>query len=363
MRTTRVALLFLVVACGDTNDAKFDGWTLPTLQNAEGFSLRVPAFDVEPGKEVQNCYFVRVPDIANGGPVWINRVQAATNPGSHHLNVFRVKTIIGLDPANGVPIDLGPDGVSIPATLIEGAADYATNPCWLSANWADWPLVANDQESNTADPYFDWTLPKDVNGNDVAVQLQPGELLMVQTHYVNSTDQATPFGARIGINFYRSTSAQQTELGTLFATQQHIRICQSDPVVSFSGTCRLPGAVTVTAANGHFHSRGKEFDIFNWDGVSTTEPTSAMFYQSLNWDEPPMSTGLTVPIQPTGGIFWTCTYEWHQPTYTTCDAVNAKDPLQQNDCCYTFGGDTDIGEHCNVFAYYYPRGTGDVFCN
>ncbi|MBS1118574.1 MAG: hypothetical protein H6Q90_802 [Deltaproteobacteria bacterium] len=25
--------------------------------------------------------------------------------------------------------------------------------------------------------------------------------------------------------------------------------------------------------------------------------------------------------------------------------------------------DTDIGEHCNVFLYYYPRVDSDVFCN
>ena len=174
------------------------------------------------------------------------------------------------------------------------------------------------------------------------------------------------FGARAGINFYKDTSADTTPpiaMGTLFATQQQIRICQSNPDVSFSGTCKLPGAVTVTAANGHFHSRGKEFDIFPWDGTANTLALESRFYQSLDWNEPPMITGLNVPTSAGGGVFWTCTYHWVPPTYATCADVNAKDPLQQNDCCYTFGGDTDIGEHCNVFVYFYPGGTGDVFCN
>ena len=187
---------------------------------------------------------------------------------------------------------------------------------------------------------------------------------MVQSHYVNSADQATVDGAHVGINFY-SHDPQTTpaRLGTLFATQQHIRVCQSTPDVSFSGTCKLPGAVTVTAANGHFHKRGKEFDIFTWDGqTATTPPQSSMFYQSLDWNEPPMNTGLAVASTDGGGVFWTCTYHWQPPVYATCDDVNAKDPLQQNDCCYTFGGDTDIGEHCNVFVYFYPADS-DAFCN
>lgn len=363
-RGTLVASCLVIAACG-TDSAGFTGWTLPELTNAQGFSFRIPPFDVEAGTEVQNCYFVTVPDVNHGAPIWLNRVQTATNPGSHHLSVFRVRTIVGLDPANGAPTDLGDGNVSYPATVVEGAENYETSPCWNSANWADWPLVANDQNSDTLDPYFDWQLPKDGSGNDVALQLQPGEMLMIQSHYVNSTDQRTPSGAHVGLNFYKDTTATQpTELGTLFATQQQIRICQSNPDVSFSGTCKLPGAPTITAANGHFHSRGREFDMFSWDGLSTTNPPeSAMFYQSLDWNSPPMATGLDVPVESTGGVFWTCTYHWQPPTYATCADVNARDPLQQNDCCYVFGGDTDIGEHCNVFVYYYPIGSGNVFCN
>ena len=368
----RTKLLLIVAfglggACGDNSstgpfDANYSGWTLEELTNDQGFSFRIPPFEVDAGKEVQNCYFVKVPDINNGAPVWIDHFKMAQNPGSHHLNIFRVKTIINLGPdiAGATATDLGHGAVSYPATVIQGAEEYATNPCWLSANWADWPLVANDQDATVNNPYYDWQLPQ-----DVATKLMPGELLMVQSHYVNSSDQMTIGGAQIGINFY-SHNPQTTpvELGTLFATQQHIRVCQSTPDVSYSGTCKLPGAVTVTAANGHFHKRGKEFDIFTWDGASTvTPPESAMFYHDTNWNEPPMATNLNASSVDGGGVFWTCSYHWSPPQYSTCDEVNAKDTLHQNDCCYTFGGDTDIGEHCNVFVYYYPNNGGDVFCN
>lgn len=332
----------------------FDPWTLEQLTPEQGFSLRVPPFEVPPGRESQNCYFVRVPDLDHGNDVLVDEVKTAINPGSHHMNVFRVKTLFDLKPEDGRPIMLG----DYEATVIEGSDAYQTNPCWNSANWADWPLVANSQHAAVDDPYTDWKLP-----TDVVIRLQPGEMLMVQTHYVNTTDQPTEFGAKVGINFYRHRGTAATmDLGTLFATQQSIRICQSRPNVTYSGTCRFPNPnVTIAAANGHFHKRGREFDMYAWDGLSEVTPSvAARFYHSDAWNDPPMARDLAVSSP---GVWWSCGYQWQAPTTVTCDDVNAKDPLHGGDCCYTFGGNTDIGEHCNVFLYYYPRVDSDVFCN
>jgi hypothetical protein len=103
--------------------------------------------------------------------------------------------------------------------------------------------------------------------------------------------------------------------------------------------------------------------MFDWNGTDTTHPPpSAQFYESLQWNDPPMTTGLNVDVPSGGGVWWDCTYQW-APPLSGCDVVNAKDPEKQGDCCYTFGGITDIGEHCNVFVYYYPKLSSDVFCN
>jgi hypothetical protein len=123
--------------------------------------------------------------------------------------------------------------------------------------------------------------------------------------------------------------------------------------------------VQVAAANGHFHSRGTRFQMFSWDGVSTAAPPeSDRFYLSQTWDDPPMATfdsGLALP--DAGGIYWTCDYRWALPP-AGCQAVDARDPEEQGDCCYTFGPLVEASEHCNVFLYYWPRvDSGDVFCN
>lgn len=348
-----VALAF--VACSDPPEP-FHPWELEVLTPSQGFSLRVPAFEVPAGHESQNCYFVRVPDLYAGADVLIDQVKTAINPGSHHMNVFRVKTLVDLRPEDGVPIKLG----DYDATVIEGADDYQHNPCWQSSNWADWPLVANSQHSDPDDPFTDWKLPA-----NVVIRFQPGEMLMVQTHYVNTSDQPTEYGAKVGINFYQHQGTGPTQdMGTLFATQQSIRICQHRPSVTYSGTCKFPNPVTIIAANGHFHKRGRQFDMFAWDGVSEQQPPeAARFYTSQTWDDPPMTRDLAVTPPDRGGVWWNCNYEWTPPTEVTCDDVNAKDPDQAGDCCFTFGGNTDIGEHCNVFLYYYPRVDSDVFCN
>ncbi|MFO0722131.1 MAG: hypothetical protein U1E65_00020 [Myxococcota bacterium] len=344
-----------VAACSPKEEPPpFDGWTLESLTGTDGFSIRVGEGALKPGEESQNCYFMHVPDINNGGPVWMTRVKIAANPGTHHINVFRVKTVIDLDPTKGEPMKIG----DYDATLVRGYADFAGNPCWHSANWADWPLVANSQHSNPLDPYTDWKLP-----TDVGIKFEPGEMIMIQTHYVNLGKQLTPYGAQVGINFYQSNPKPTVEMGSLFATQQSIRICQSTPTAKFSGTCRFPkGQVTIAATNGHFHSRGKKFEVFAWDGKSAEQP-AAPFYTSNAWDDPPMARDLDVKPPDGGGVWWNCSYQWVPPTVDSCNDVNAKDPLKQGDCCYTFGGNVDVGEHCNLFLYYYPRvDNSDVFC-
>ena len=322
-----------------------------TLTPDNGFTIHLPPFDVLPGTEVQDCYFVRVPDLAGGEDVWIDRFKIAQRDGSHHMNVFRVKTIVNLDPEAGIDMMLG----DLPAKVVAGGE------CRISTNWSDWPLVVNSQESSPENPIYDWELP-----GGVAQRFTPGELVMVQTHYVNATEQVTPGGGEVKINFYRSAEANPIEMGTLFATQQQVRICKSLPTPTFDGTCSFPAGsqVHVAAANGHFHARGKRFSIYGWDGVTAERPAQdELIYESTVWDDPPMTTGIDAVVPSGGGIWWTCEYQWRQPT-AGCDVVNGRDEEGEGDCCYTFGNSAESAEHCNVFLYYWPKvADTDIFCN
>ena len=97
----------------------------------------------------------------------LHRVQIAQRPGSHHMNIFRVKTIVNLDPDGGA-VQTGTNGMG---------------ECFKSPNWADWPLSPTRSRTGNVD----WTYP-----DGVANVFQPDEWLMLQTHYVNATTQKTP---------------------------------------------------------------------------------------------------------------------------------------------------------------------------
>ncbi|MGH7271954.1 MAG: hypothetical protein ACREJ3_16110, partial [Polyangiaceae bacterium] len=158
-----------------------DPGALQPPPNGTGVQMKTPAFNVAAGTEVQSCYFYKMSDLeAAAGlpeaPLDVHRVQIVQKPGSHHMNVFRVRTITGLDPAKGVEIGINGGG-----------------PCFASSNWADWPLVANTQQAGDAD----WSYPE-----GVVNAIDPTEWLMLQTHYVNASTQQTPGQGQVAVNLY-----------------------------------------------------------------------------------------------------------------------------------------------------------------
>ena len=155
------------------------------------------------------------------------------------MNIFRVKTIVNLDPANG-------------------AVQKASNgmgECFKSPNWADWPLVANSQQEGN----IDWTYP-----DGVANVLQPDEWLMLQTHYVNATTQKTHGAARSRVNFWTIPDAEVSSRDGHALRDQavdpHLREATRRRASAAACQINSPDAGHIIGANGHFHSRGKQFD-------------------------------------------------------------------------------------------------------
>ncbi len=292
----------------------------PPATAEQGWQLSVPAFSVDAGAEVQQCFFFTVNyDV----PVYVNHIEIAQTTGTHHMNIFRVRTIKNLD---------GQDG----AVVHDGE-------CWKPTNWSDWPLVINSQNEGKVD----LQLPE-----GVAHKFMPGEKLMLQTHYVNATTQKTPGEGHVLVNFNRLPAESVTaQLGTAFATNQNIRICPGENR-TFETTCTFARSdVTIFAANGHFHSRGRKFDMSVLDPAVPDE--APPFYESTNWSEPLFARDLAVPVPAGGGIRYSCEF-----TVGPSECGNPADG-----CCFTFGGMVEFQEHCNAFVYYYPANTtSDVNC-
>src|SRR6266851_3618061 len=128
MLTTRycwyLCALTMLLGCGSsgTTDPHHDPVTNvelpPPATPEQGWQFSVPSFSVAPGQELQQCFFFQVP---YGEPVFVNHVEIAQTAGTHHMNIFRVRTVKNLGGANG---DVVVDG-----------------ECWKPVNWSDWPLV------------------------------------------------------------------------------------------------------------------------------------------------------------------------------------------------------------------------------
>ena len=325
-RSWRGAIMgaLLASACNNTPPAQQAiEVTLAPPDPGQGFQLSIADFEVPGGTEVQDCYFVKAPDVET----WIHRSVIAQNPGTHHLSVFRIGTKGAL--------------WGQPGDVVHGGQ------CWISSNWADWPLVANSQQSDARAPINDWTLPE-----GVGYKFDPGEVLMLQTHYINAAVQKTPGTGRVLINFHSVPKySVQSELGTLFATNQNIRICPGQVNRYFDSSCRFAvQPVTVIAANTHFHSHGVYFDVSVFDPA--TGPAPQPFYHSTSWDEPLFMNNLNIPVAKNGGISYRCDY--------TLDAGACGDPT--DNCCVDFGPHNQTQEHCNVFLYYYPKLESNVVC-
>lgn len=311
-----------LVGCGgdDGGETQKKDVTLPE-PGGTGWQWTTGPFDVASGEELQDCYFFEVP---GDKPVFVNRITLAQNQGTHHMNVFRVKSKKPLDGNSG--------------DVVKGGE------CWNSGNWSDWPLVTNSQSGGETE---DWNLP-----DGVALKFEPGEKIMLQSHYVNANTQKTPTRGKVVVNFYGAEEANvEHEMGTSFATNQNIRVCPGDKDKTFEATCKIApdGPVTVNAANGHFHSRGQKFTINAWD---PTNGKGTQFYESNVWDDPPFTKDMAVPIVQGGGISWTCDF--------SALANECGDP--NDDCCFTFGGFVEYQEHCNSFVYYWPKGATDKNC-
>ena len=190
------------------------------------------------------------------------------------MNIFRVRTIGGLDGAHGDHV-------------VDGE-------CWKPTNWSDWPLVVNSQNQGNVD----LTLPQ-----GVAHRFEPREKIMLQTHYVNATTQKTYGVGKVLVNFDRlAKSDVVAELGTAFATNQNLRVCPGQSGITFETTCRFAREepVTIFGVNGHFHSRGRRFTMSVFNPVRRRRRAVLREHQLGRAALRARTSGLAVP--PRGGI-------------------------------------------------------------
>ena len=196
----------------------------------------------------------------------------------------------------------------------------------MAMDFDKWALVIASQLRKT-----DWELPQ-----NVAFHLRAGEQLLIQTHFVNVGSLETSGEGKVVMNLQDADPGTITDYaGALFGQDKDVFVPALSNV-SQSAYCTFPNALNMIAETGHYHFRGKRFQTFRYDAGTQGEE----IYHHEGYADPLFQVyDPAIPFAAGQGLEWTC--YWENP----------------NDVDYKFGPFTDINEHCNLFAFYYPTGT------
>lgn len=270
--------------------------TLPVP--ARGVQIKVSARAIPKGSEETLCHYMKLQSDVD---IDVNRIQLNVGGGSHHIHLYR---------AYDRDTDL-PDGFEV---------------CNTAVDFDKWALVIASQLRKT-----DWELPE-----GVAFHLRAGEQLLVQTHFVNVGSLETSGEGKVVMNLQDADPGTVTAYaGALFGQDKDVLVPPLSNV-SQSATCTFPSPLQMFAQTGHYHFRGKRFSTFRWDSGERGEE----IYHHEGYADPKFEV-YAPPLQFDAGqgLEWEC--YWENP----------------NDVEYKFGPFTDINEHCNFFAFYYPTAT------
>lgn len=176
-----------------------------------------------------------------------------------------------------------------------------------------------------------------------------------EIHFVNIALQSSPIGGMAVANVYtQPPDAVPIRLGSLLMPNILISLPpHAESSFDFGTTLDhlgQPNAVKLAGITGHFHSRGKSFEVRLWDGLNHTPGGNALpgefdrmgpgatVYRSEAWDEPPFKIFKNDEVEiPAGwGIIYRTVY------YNSTDHV------------ITYGPHVATQEHANLFVYFYP---------
>ena len=263
--------------------------------------LRAFVGPVPKGGEKQLCHPFTFP---GDEPTEVGRVQIRVHGESHHVHLYR----------------------SV------GAPEYPPFECPYAVNFSHWALVAATQTKT-----LDWRLHR-----GVSIAFEPGEPLLVQTHFNNDgSKRGTVGNAKAKITLHPVSPAKvRAHGGALFAQDRAVLVPPGRTTVA--SRCALTGQgtgardLTIMALTGHYHYRGVEFQVYR---VNTDGSLGELLYEHQGYEDPPFKqypARKPLVLRAGEGIEWRCTYENPGPE------------------TYEFGPNTLKNEHCNLFGFYYP---------
>lgn len=260
MTTHRVvfaaALASLVaVGCSDAGVSAPGGsggdGALPPPAAGQGVQLSMAA-RIEPGQEIEYCQYLVIDE-----DVDVGQFEHRYSPGSHHLLLYLTtlapEDIVGdearFDCSGRGDLALG--GIAYAAQIPEGVTDFPAG---------------------------------------VAMRFHRGQVVLMQTHYLNAT--AAALDADVRLNLRATTVPVEQEAGTLFFYDYSIFLPPHAKATA-KMRCELGADIEVSFAMSHMHRRGVGYRS-RLTGPGMAEPLS--LYETDQWEgveplvlDPPLS--------------------------------------------------------------------------
>ncbi|HTN86391.1 MAG TPA: hypothetical protein VL242_21975 [Sorangium sp.] len=281
---------------------------------------------IEPGTEVERCQlFVAPPEGLN-----VNREEVRFSSGSHHVLLYATPyTEIPATTRDGTPID---------ATQVH---DCSQGP---QAYWEVNGVVAGSQSPDGNS--FLGDLPE-----GVALKVAPGTVLLMNTHYLNSS--AKPLDTDARINLYTIADDEvKTEAGMLFHYNPFISV-PARGTSSSQMRCTTDTDISVVRIQSHMHRRGVGYVARKVDADGKTTE----LYAHDRWEGVP-SQEFTPFLEVKAGeaLEYRCDFK------NTEDRNIAQGPTTKDEMCMLIGPyfpRSEAYENCeNEAGFFTPTWTG-----
>ena len=311
MRTlTIIALLGAQALTGCSSDeprtpAPQDGPLEPPASGL-GIQYRMTS-TIGAGQEVERCkLFVAPPE-----GLLVQREEVRFSPGSHHVVLYKTSY------------------TEIPATTRRGVAvnGAEVHDCSDGAP-ADWDVtgIVGGSQSFEGDSFLG-ALPA-----GVALRVEPGTVLVMNTHYLNASAEELDADARINL-FTMPPEEMEVEAGMMFHYNGFIRV-PANGSASARMRCPVEQDISIVRVQSHMHRRGVGFAAHR---VSGQDGGMEEIYTSADWENVPAEE-FTPPLAIKAG----------DALDFRCDYVNteSRDVAQ---------GLKTSDEMCMLIGPYYPK--------
>ena len=308
----RLAALLLagsisLFACGDGDGSATADATPPDAPGFSGdkYSIDFGPVTVAPGQENTQCIQAR---ISNATAIKVHQMHNVLSLGSHHLIVYKddMATAEQLTPFDCQPFTgaLNPSGMVAPIMITQRADDELYLP------------------------------------DGVAYTLGANQMMRVEMHFINSTDQPIQVTARVDL-YAAPEGSIHDEANILFIGSPDVSIPAGQTVTLEQFFTPSRASLDLTGAKffaitGHTHQYGTDMQVSTAPTNGGTR-TSVYAPSPFAWNEPLTQTHKPEFEIPSGqgGFDFKCTY-----TNTSAATVGF--------------GESATDEMCFFWAYYYP---------